>query len=330
MMNSPLIIGTGAGLVSAVLFASTAGGTWLAVLLFYLAPLPGFLAGLGWGWHAALIAGASGSVVVLAALGIKAAAVFVFALAIPFTTLTYLALLSRTGVTLPDQPPAQSVEWYPLGRLVAWAAVIAGALSAISIPLLGFDSSSYRDTVVEIIESALLRQIEAGGAKLDREQIKPLLQGMAYAMPAASAIFWLGVMLMNMWTAGRIALMSDRLARPWPDIHFMSFPPFFPLALAAAFLLSFLPGIAGIASTGIAGAFFFAYFLLGLTVIHVLLPPTGARPLILTGLYMGLFILGWIGLIIAFIGLAEPLFNLRQRALNRAGHRPPGGGGPGQ
>ncbi|MGD9869039.1 MAG: DUF2232 domain-containing protein, partial [Hyphomicrobiales bacterium] len=210
MMNSPLVIGIGAGLVSAVLFASTAGGTWLAVFLFYLAPLPGFLAGLGWGWTSALVAGASGSAVVIATLGLKATAVYVLSLAVPFTALTYLALLAREIVTLPDQPPAQGLEWYPVGRLVAWAALIAAGLSALSIPLLGFDSASYRAAIIDILETGLTRQFETSGARFDREKMLPLLEGMAYAMPAASAMFWLGVMLTNMWTAGRIVMMSGR------------------------------------------------------------------------------------------------------------------------
>lgn len=325
MMNSPLVIGIGAGLVSAVLFASTAGGTWLAVFLFYLAPLPGFLAGLGWGWHAALVAGMSGGAVVVATLGVKAAAVYVLSLAVPFTALSYLALLSREGVTLPDQPPAAAVEWYPVGRIVAWAALIAAGLSAVSIPLLGFDSASYRAAIIDILETGLTRQFEASGARFDREKLMPLLTGMAYAMPAASAMFWLGVMLTNMWTAGRVVMMSGRLPRPWPDIHMMTFPPYFPVAFIAAFFMSFLPGLAGIAAIGVTGALFFAYFLLGLTVIHVLIRPSPMRPLFLTGLYLGILVLGWIGLIVALIGLLESLFHLRQRALNRAGPTSRGG-----
>ena len=57
-MPTPLIIGAGSGLVSAALFASAATATALAGVLFYLAPLPLCLAGLGWGGMAALRRGA--------------------------------------------------------------------------------------------------------------------------------------------------------------------------------------------------------------------------------------------------------------------------------
>ena len=55
-MATLFLIGAGAGLVSAALFASAATATALAGVLFYLAPLPICLAGLGWGWMAAAIA----------------------------------------------------------------------------------------------------------------------------------------------------------------------------------------------------------------------------------------------------------------------------------
>src|ERR671935_1160027 len=75
-MPTPLIIGAGSGLVSAALFASAATATSLAGILFYLAPLPLCLAGLGWGGMAALLAALTGTVVVAASLGPATAAIF--------------------------------------------------------------------------------------------------------------------------------------------------------------------------------------------------------------------------------------------------------------
>ena len=59
-MPVALFIGAGSGLISAALFASAATATALAGVLFYLAPLPLFLAGLGWGARAAGVAALSG------------------------------------------------------------------------------------------------------------------------------------------------------------------------------------------------------------------------------------------------------------------------------
>ena len=58
-MNTNLFIGIGAGLASALLFLSVTTGNPAAVMLFYAAPLPLFIAGFGWGLFPTLVAAAS-------------------------------------------------------------------------------------------------------------------------------------------------------------------------------------------------------------------------------------------------------------------------------
>ena len=94
-MATPLVIGAGAGLISAALFASAVTATALAGILFYLAPLPICLAGLGWGWAAAMLAALTGTAVVAGVLGLATGAIFALAVGAPIATLCYLALLSR-------------------------------------------------------------------------------------------------------------------------------------------------------------------------------------------------------------------------------------------
>ena len=75
MMMHLAVIGIGAGAAAALLFASVTSGTLLSIPLFYLAPLPIMIAGLGWSHWAALTASLAGSV----ALGIFFGVVFLFA-----------------------------------------------------------------------------------------------------------------------------------------------------------------------------------------------------------------------------------------------------------
>ena len=87
------LIGIGAGAAAALLFASVTSGSWLSILLFYLAPLPIMIAGLGWSHWAALIAALTGAL----ALGLVFGTVFFFAFlagaGIPAWWLGYLAML---------------------------------------------------------------------------------------------------------------------------------------------------------------------------------------------------------------------------------------------
>src|ERR1039458_333538 len=63
------LIGIGAGAAAALLFASVTSGAWLSIPLFYLAPLPIMLAGLGWSHWAALIAALTGALALALAFG---------------------------------------------------------------------------------------------------------------------------------------------------------------------------------------------------------------------------------------------------------------------
>src|SRR5262249_34206812 len=89
-------IGIGAGAAAALLFASVTSGTLLSIPLFYLAPLPIMIAGLGWSHWVALIAIFTGAI----ALGMAFGAVFLFAFiagaGIPGWWLCYLTMLARS------------------------------------------------------------------------------------------------------------------------------------------------------------------------------------------------------------------------------------------
>jgi hypothetical protein len=49
------------------------------------------------------------------------------------------------------------------------------------------------------------------------------------------------------------------------------------------------------------------------------------RGLLLATVYLGILLLGWVAIIVAIIGLAEPSLGLRRRAAQ--GGQPPKGGG---
>src|SRR5918911_510597 len=134
-----LIVGIGAGLASALLFASaTTGGLFARLFLFLLAPLPGMLAGLGWGWLASAAAAVAGSALVAGLAGPAAGGLYFLTQALPVVGLCYLAYLNRPRPPAPGpEPQAPSVEWYPPGRLVAAAAIMAGGIATVLIVVMG-------------------------------------------------------------------------------------------------------------------------------------------------------------------------------------------------
>lgn len=323
-MPIPLLIGAGSGLIAAALFASAATATALAGVLFYLAPLPVFLAGLGWGGRAALLSALTGTVVIAAALGVATAAVFAMSIAAPSALLAHLALLSRPAVA-PQGGQAAALEWYPPGRIVGWAALLAGLLAGLLVLFLGYDQETYRESIREILSHSALKELDPDGKLFTDDTIANLSTVLARALPAAFAVVWLTITLFNLWMAGLIVNASGHALRPWPDLDALELPNAFLLVFAGALAASFLPGLPGLLATGLAGALLFAYVLQGLAVIHVYSQGVPARGLLLATVYLGILLLGWVALIVAILGLAEPLLGLRQRA-NR-GAPPPNNNG---
>ena len=127
-----VLIGLGAGAASALLFASLATGSPLALTLFYLAPLPIMLAGIGWSHFAALI----GAITAACGLGFGAGIWFFLAhlvsIGLPAYILSYLAMLARHSDNGAD------LEWYPVGRIVLASAVIATLTTSLTIPALAY------------------------------------------------------------------------------------------------------------------------------------------------------------------------------------------------
>ena len=319
-MPISLFIGAGSGLVSAALFASAATATSLAGLLFYLAPLPLCLAGLGWGGMAALLSALTGIVVIATSLGAATAAVFALSIAAPTALLAHLALLTRPAAT-PNGQVVGPLEWYPPGRIVGWAALIAGLLAGILVLTIGYDQEAYRDTIRQILEHSTLKELDRNGTVFTEEAIASLSSVLARALPAAFAIIWFTITLFNLWIAALIVDASGRALRPWPDLRGFELPNALVPLFAGALAASFLPGLPGLLATGLAGALLFAYVLQGLAVIHLYSHGLPFRAVLLTAVYLGILLLGWVALVVAILGLAEPLLGLRRRG------QPPTSGG---
>jgi hypothetical protein len=296
----------------------------MRVILFLLTSLPVFLAGLGWGWQGAAISGLASIAFIGALGGPLAAAIFGVSQVLPAVILSYLALLSREVV--PDDGRAPYSEWYPPGRLVFWSAVMAGLLTLAILSLASIDVETLKTSVRGYLTESIANTMppREGKPPLDEEQISNLTDIIIAMMPSASAISWMTAMVFNLYLAGRIALAAGQLGRPWPDLSALSYPTGTGLMLIASGLACGAAGIAGGAGAAFLGAFFLAYVLLGLAVVHFVTRGKPWRPFALWSLYAGLLIVNvWIAVIIAIVGLAEGPLQLRRRAFPSGPPPPP-------
>jgi hypothetical protein len=311
------LIGIGAGAAAALLFASVTSGSWLSILLFYMAPLPIMIAGLGWSHWAALIGALTGAL----ALGIIFGTVFFFAFlagaGIPAWWLGYLTMLARPGNSAIGAAATATLEWYPPGRLVVWAAGLAALIVVVAIPNFGTDAESFRTG----LNGALTRMLQAesgataGGALSVAGVSNPerLISFLVAAIPPAAAVLATIMNVVNLWLSARIVNYSGQLKRPWPQLSAMTFPKTLAAALAVAMGLSFLDGFVGIIAGVLSASIFMAYGVLGFAVLHAITQGINSRAFVLGGVYAAVVVFGWPVLALCLLGLSENVFDLRAR-----------------
>ena len=303
-MTPIILIGLASGTAAALLFAAMASGSMAAMLLFYLAPLPILIAGLGWSHWAALI-GAAVAAGELAALGLVFPLVFLLGIGLPAWWLGYLALLSRPA------PMPDGHEWYPIGRLVLWTALISAILISATMLDLGTDAATLHDALRDALKTAL----DVGSNPEQADDVARVIDTLVLIVPAAAAAVATLVSVFNLWLAGRVVKLSGRLRRPWPSISAMRFPAYAPAALGLAIVCSFLPDLVGLSSRTLAASLMMAHVLLGLAVIHAITVGLAWRGFILGTVYAAIvlssWLVGWLLLFIGLIGVTDALFDLR-------------------
>jgi hypothetical protein len=294
-----LLVGLGAGTAAALLFASVVSGSIFAVLLFYLAPLPILIAALGWSQLAGLIAAALATALVTVLAGDFFIPVAVIAFGAWW--LGYLALLARPSTN----GGGSDLNWYPLGRLVLWAAVIGTLVVAAAVPNFGGDQESLRAALRKTYERIL------------RDQT--VIDFLVVAVPPAAAVFSTFTNLLNLWLAARIVKISGRLVRPWPDLAGLTLPTFTPALLALAAVCSFLPDLAGTLAGAFAASLLMAFAILGFAVLHAITRGMSSRVVVLAAVYAAATVLGWPMLAISILGVAEATFKIRGRLASKRG-----------
>lgn len=320
-----LLIGIGAGAASALLFASPLSGTVLSLPLFLLSGLPVMLAGIAWSHPASLIATGVAGISIGAAISPWTALIYLISIGLPAYILAYLAMLARPLAATNGGAPA--VEWYPPGRLVMWAAIIAGGVTIGVVLQFGIDFDTYQKTLRTLFERTLRFQQNIPADQpltlpgIDDPQ--KLLDFLVVFMPPAAAVIYTMTSLFNLWIAGRIARASNQLRRPWPDLNAITFPPMAPLVLAGAIALSFFGGIAGLIAAIAMSVFLVAYAVLGFSVLHAITRGMNARMPLLIATWLAVAIIGWPLLIVAILGMTDSIFDLRGRMAARKPPFPP-------
>lgn len=319
-MRPHIPIALGAGLISAVVFASAATGPVVArMALLALVTLPIALSGYAYNARTAVLAASFGAFALGLATTLAAGAVYAVVFAFPAAFLVYLALLHReTG--------SAGAEWYPVGRIVFAAALLGGGIIATGFALGGADTDKLRAAVRSSLETTMNSGFGnlPGGVPLGEPAMTQLTQTALQMLPGISATFWMACILMCQWLAARVALRGGQLTRPWPDLAAFQLPLGTPLLLGLAIAVALLDDGAGhFMALAFAGVLYTVYALLGIAIIHHITRGLSWRGSALAGLYVLLLVLNTgASVMLALLGLADSFYPLRRQTTGAKPHDP--------
>lgn len=297
------LIAFGAGVASALLVATVATGSALALPLFYLAPLPVLIVGLGWSHLSALVAASTAAVGIGVFFGLELLTAYVAGVGLPAYVLAYLALMARQAQ--PDGP----LEWFPVGRVVLAAAILGCLAVAALIPLVAGSVEGYQAALREMFQAMFEERPGIPGADTGR-----LVDLLVIVMPPAAAVVTMVTQLANLWLAAHAARLSGRLMRPWPDLAAISVPRASVALLIGALIAASLDdGFVGLLAELLGATLVMAFAFIGLATIHWITRGAAGRTLVIATVWIAALALGWPFAALALLGLAETLFGLRGR-----------------
>jgi hypothetical protein len=245
----------------------------------------------------------------------KIAFLFLVVIGLPSLTFTRLLLLRR------PLPPEETTgeekspyEWYPISMIVVWATLLTACVIAAFIGLGG--EEQYKKMFTKTSDAA----IKYFGSQKAKELLadKDYLEAARFMLPAMLEIFLLFIMFLNLWLAAKSAQMSGLLRRPWPSLLNLDYPLVYLVAFLLAVGVAKVPGHMGVTAMAFVGAFTFAYAIIGLSVVYLWVPDTPIKPIIVATIFMSVLITKEKAIyLLALLGLVEPLFDLRRKALDR-------------
>jgi Predicted membrane protein (DUF2232) len=320
-MIAIILMALAAGLTAALMFASIISGALLSLLLCYLAPLPLLVAALGWGPLCAAIGGLVAGAGLAAIFGFAYGIAFVITVALPAWWLGHLALLGRPVTIAAPSPSvaaavADDLEWYPVGRILLWIAGFATLSTIAALLTLGSDAA----TITAVLRRGLLRLFEPRESPLS-EDAEHWVDALVSLAPAAAVAVAQMTLTLNLWLAAKVTATSARLRRPWPDLRSMLLPPMTLPASFIAIAFCFTGGLLGMLAQIATAALMMTYALVGFAVLHSVTLRMRSRAFWLGITYAIVIVFGWPILALVALGLADALFDFRQRY--RRGKPPP-------
>lgn len=298
-----------AGLAAATIFAVVSRGGLGGLVFAHLAPLPLTIVAFGFG----LVHGATAAILATIILSVWPHPVIGMGYALLVAAPAWLAVYAASGAPRGGRDVLTR-------NLPGWAALAPAAFLSLAIILwivvasISFGSLDEALNPIRARAFILLDILVKEQALGDKIDPITLSGSVARAVPAFLAAYGLLIHVANLWLGARIAQISQLLSRPWPDIA-REFR--LPKAVGGLFLaglaLAFFAGPAGPVGLVLTLTLGLLLALQGLAVTHSFLRGSRSSVLVLSIIYFTLGLLGWPIVFFAALGLADLIFNYRNR-----------------
>ncbi len=303
MPASRTLLAIGAGLTAAILFAAWLSGSFLALALTPIAPLPLLVAGLSLGVGAAVIAAVAATIAVLMVGGVALAVIFALINAAPVVFLARQALLQRRNSD-------QQTEWYPPGLLVMWLAGIATA-GFIVLLMASLDAEGGLEGHLRVSMTEALKQVAPPDAPAGANEAVAAF--LARFVPGVFAVAWMQMIALNAVLAQALLAFAKQNLRPSPRMADVELPSWLPIGAAIVAAGAFMPGFSGFVGANLLLIVLATFVFGGLAVIHAFAARWNNSRVWLTLVYIAT--LGFTGpaVLVALLGVADTSLGLRRR-----------------
>ena len=302
-------LGLAAGLLAALLFLSLTRDVSNGPLLAFIAPLPLMLAALGASQMVAVVAVAVG-VVAVTLVGDWAFGLTFLAIAgAPSLVVANRALLWR-------RTEGGEVEWYPVGRLLAWLTVTSMAVFA----AVAFTLPGHADGIRGWMTESLSRTLDLLGNELPADQRQAASRTLAAVLPGMVMSVWVLMAVLNAMAAQAALVGIRRNRRPPPAYGGLDLPDWLGGVLVTAALLGSTGGSVGYVAANMAAVALMPFSFLGVATIHrhvVARPGARIGLVVLYGVLVIFFV--WALIPAAVLGLVRFLQMRFRRGVPSAG-----------
>ena len=307
-----LVASLGAGLASSLLIAVLQPQSVFGALMFLIAPLPLVIAGLSYHPLVALLGGLIGC------LFLDIFQMSTFALAYGLVAGIPAWLISEAGFRRGRRFPAlrDASGYLSTGTVMLGIAAYVSALIVATALWISPNYETLRSFLYTAFEETIRAQQQIddkNGLRLpDGTDLAPLGRFYARVMPAMLALPFFLMSVISGYLGARVARISQRLPRPWPDFRRIALPSPALGALALSLLLVFLGGYPGLAGETLLLALMLSYMLQGLAVVHF---RAGSQPKMrwmVSASWALLIIFGVTAIGFAILGLLDQIFDLRK------------------